>query len=101
MHHKRLITPIKLAVAALLVLLVSTANAEWKNLVQAQGNNVGLTVSTSYGGPMRGGTPSQFPRGSGNIYKPGRWNWAINGAASVLGSGLAMAIQRRSHRPDR
>ncbi|MBW7995461.1 MAG: hypothetical protein FVQ81_02595 [Candidatus Glassbacteria bacterium] len=89
MLHKYLIIPIKLAVVTLLVLFVSTANAEWKQSTQAQGNNVGLTVSTSYGGPMRGGTPTQFPRGSGNIYKPGRWNWGLCVARDGTGDGVA------------
>jgi|SaaInl4_150m_RNA_FD_contig_111_32742_length_9015_multi_5_in_0_out_0_2 hypothetical protein len=89
MLHKYLTNPIKLAIVALLVVVVSSANAEWKQSTQSQGNNVGLTVSTSYGGPMRGGTPSQFPRGSGNTYKQGRWNWGINVVRDPDGDGVA------------
>jgi hypothetical protein len=89
MLHKYLMNPIKLAVVALLIVFASSANAEWKQSTQSQGNNVGLSVTTSYGGPMRGSTPSQFPRGSGNIYKPGRWNWGINVVRDPDGDGVA------------
>ncbi len=89
MLHKYLTNTIKLALVALLVVVVSSANAEWKQSTQSQGNNVGLTVSTSYGGPMRGSTPSQFPRGSGNTYKQGRWNWGINVVRDPDGDGVS------------
>ena len=43
---------LKLTVVALLVMLFSTANAEWKNVVSTQGNNIGAVISTTTGGPL-------------------------------------------------
>jgi len=89
MLHKFLINPIKLAVVALLVVSVSSAMAEWKQATQSQGNNIGLTVSLSYGGPLRTSPwPHQFPRGSGNTITAGRWNWGVNIARDTNGDGV-------------
>ncbi len=89
MLHK-FINPIKLAVVALLVVSVSSAMAEWKQAVQSAGNNIGLTVALSYGGPLRSSPwPHQFPRGSGNTYTAGRWNWGLNIARDTNGDGVA------------
>ncbi len=86
MLHKFFINPIKLAVVALLVVSVSSVMAEWKQSYQSGGNNIGLTVALSYGGPLRG--LHQFPRGSGNVYKVGRWNWGQNIVRDTDGDGV-------------
>ena len=90
MLHSRYIL-LKLNVVALLVLLVSTANAEWKNRLQSQGNNIGMTVSLTSGGPLDCAyyelPPTQFPRGSGNLYVVGRWGWGANVARDCNGDG--------------
>jgi len=80
-----------LAAIALLVTLAIPAKAEWKRVYQAQGNNVGLTVAMESGGPIHsmyyGLPPIQFPRGSGNLYKIGRWGWGVMMARDCDGNG--------------
>jgi hypothetical protein len=81
---------VKLTIAALILALASPALAELKTSYTASGNNVGLVVGAGgqYGGPLRSSN-HQFPRGSGNFYSTGRWNWGVHVARDADGDGTA------------
>ena len=77
---------IKLTIVALLAAgFLTQSYAEWKSSYNAQGNNVGLYVQKGWGGPLSG--RHQFPRGSGNLFVAGRWNWGVMTAMDVDGDG--------------
>ncbi|MCE5273339.1 hypothetical protein LLH00_18835 [bacterium] len=87
MLHYRLMF-LKLAVAALLLSLVSSANAEWKTSYATQGNNVGMVLTLGWGGPLGRGI-KQFPRGSGNLYTVANWCFGVCTARDCDGNGTA------------
>jgi len=87
MLHDRLMF-FKLAAVTLLLSLVSTANAEWKQTVYYQGNNVGMASTLQWGGPL-GRVTKQFPRGSGNLYTIANWCFGVPVARDVNGDGVA------------
>ncbi|MBN2290370.1 MAG: hypothetical protein JXQ83_13630, partial [Candidatus Glassbacteria bacterium] len=79
----------KLSLVVLLVCLASPSYAEMRSSYSAAGNNVGLVVHTNnYGGPLTD-SYHQFPRGSGNFYSTGRWNWGVHVARDCDGNGTA------------
>jgi len=92
MLHDRLMF-FKLIVVALVLSLATAANAEWKTVYFTQGNNIGLGVSLHTGGPLGGRysdiAPSQFPRGSGNLYNVGNWCFGVCTARDCDGDGTA------------
>ncbi|MFC1613824.1 hypothetical protein ACFL5K_00835 [Gemmatimonadota bacterium] len=81
---------VKLTIAALILALASPALAELKTSYTASGNNVGMVVQAggAYGGPLVSSS-HQFPRGSGNFYSTGRWNWGLHVARDADGDGTA------------
>ncbi len=79
---------IKLMVVALLVAVAQPARAELKSHVSSKGNNIGFAVRVGFGGPFNTYDDShQFPRGSGNMYTYGRWQWGVNVARDLDGDG--------------
>ncbi|MCE5271672.1 hypothetical protein LLH00_10365 [bacterium] len=97
---------LKLCVVALLLGLAATLRAEMKSKYNSQGNNVGITfnqsivgsaISSEYDGS---GGDHQFPRGSGNFYRIGRYSWGLAVATDYDGDGVAgdtVTNQSRGH----
>jgi len=78
-----------LALAAFLAgLATSEGYATQKTQYTAVGNNVGVTFGIG-GTPMGDGCVHQFPRGSGNLFTPGRFGWGVMVLRDMNGDGIA------------